>query len=255
MIRFEHLYKRYRGAPQAVLSDFCLEVAEGTVCALLGRSGAGKSTALRLVNRLIEPDDGRISLSGVDVRSLDPFELRRGIGYVLQRVGLLPHLSVGENVGLVPKLSGWKEKEIRARVDELLTLVHLPPDLYRDRDPTELSGGQQQRVGFARALAAYPRVLLMDEPFGALDPVTRAELRTELLSLQRLMGTTTLIVTHDLMEALQVADEIVVLDEGRIVQRATPDELVSRPATDFVARLVEAPRGDAARFAELAGAR
>jgi osmoprotectant transport system ATP-binding protein len=254
VIRFENVQKRYPGASQAVLSNFSLEIGAGTVCALLGRSGAGKSTALRLVNRLIEPDDGQVLLSGVDVRSLDVFELRRGIGYVLQRVGLLPHLSVGENVSLVPKLSGWKESEIRARVDELLTLVHLPPDVYRDRDPSELSGGQQQRVGLARALAAYPRVLLMDEPFGALDPVTRTDLRGELLDLQRLMGTTTLIVTHDLMEALQVADEIVVLDEGRIVQRATPPELVSRPATDFVARLVDAPRRDADRFAEL-GAR
>ncbi len=255
MIRFEAVYKRYRGAPQAVLSDFCLEVAEGTVCALLGRSGAGKSTALRLVNRLLEPDEGRILLSGVDVRTRDVFELRRSIGYVLQRVGLLPHLSVSENVGLVPKLSGWKDLRIRERVDELLTLVHLPPDQYRDRDPSELSGGQLQRVGIARALAAYPRVLLMDEPFGALDPVTRADLRSELSALQRLTGTTTLIVTHDVMEALQVADEIVVLDGGKIVQRATPRELVSKPATDFVARLVEAPRRDAHRFAELGGAR
>jgi osmoprotectant transport system ATP-binding protein len=255
MIRFEAVYKRYQGASQAVLSDFCLEVAEGTVCALLGRSGAGKSTALRLVNRLLEPDEGRILLSGTDVRTRDLFELRRGIGYVLQRVGLLPHLSVGENVGLVPKLSGWKEAQIRARIDELLTLVHLPPELYRDRDPRELSGGQQQRVGFARALAAYPRVLLMDEPFGALDAVTRADLRAELIELQRLTGTTTLIVTHDLMEALQVADEIVVLDEGRIVQRATPRELVTQPASDFVARLVETPRRDALRFAEFGGIR
>jgi osmoprotectant transport system ATP-binding protein len=255
MIRFEGVTKRYPGAPQAVLSDFCLEVTEGTVCALLGRSGAGKSTALRLVNRLLDPDEGRILLAGADVRSLDLFELRRSIGYVLQRVGLLPHLTVGENVGLVPRISGWKDPQIRARVDELLTLVHLPPEVYRDRAPSELSGGQQQRVGFARALAAYPRVLLMDEPFGALDPVTRADLREELVALRRLTGTTTLIVTHDVMEALQVADEIVVLDEGKIVQRATPRELVSHPATDFVARLIEAPRRDTSLFAELGGKR
>jgi osmoprotectant transport system ATP-binding protein len=251
MIRFEAVQKSYPGASQPVLADFSLEVEERSVCALLGRSGAGKSTALRLVNRLLEPDRGRVLVSGVDVRTLNVFELRRGIGYVLQRVGLLPHLSVAENVGLVPRLSGWKEAQIRARVDELLSLVHLPPELYRDREPSELSGGQQQRVGFARALAAYPRVLLMDEPFGALDPVTRADLRAELLGLQRALGTTTLIVTHDLMEALQVADEIVVLDQGRIVQRATPSELVSKPATDFVARLVDAPRRDAQRFDEL----
>ncbi len=250
MIAFHDVSKRY-GTSEPVLRDFSLEVPEGSLCVLLGRSGAGKSTALRLVNRLIEPCTGRVTVDGEDVRDKNEYELRRGIGYVLQRVGLLPHLRVGENVGLVPSLLGWPESQTRERVDELLELVGLPPAEFRERAPAQLSGGQQQRVGFARALAASPRVLLMDEPFGALDPVTRADLREEMVGLQRRLGVTAMLVTHDVIEALVIADEIVVMDRGRIVQRGTPREIVERPADEFVARLIGSPSRDIARISAL----
>jgi osmoprotectant transport system ATP-binding protein len=250
LITFQHVSKRY-GTSEPVLRDFSLTVPEGSLCVLLGRSGAGKSTALRLVNRLIEPSSGRVTVGGEDVREKNEYELRRAIGYVLQRVGLLPHLSVGENVGLVPSLLGWPESKTRERVDELLELVGLEPAEFRERAPAELSGGQQQRVGFARALAAFPRVLLMDEPFGALDPVTRTDLREEMLALQRRLGVTAMLVTHDVIEALVLADEIVVMDRGAIVQRATPRELVEHPANDFVARLVGSPSRDIAHISSL----
>ena len=250
MIAFDHVSKRYDSA-EPVLRDFSLEVPEGSLCVLLGRSGAGKSTALRLVNRLIEPTHGRVTLDGTDVRDRDAYELRRSIGYVLQRVGLLPHLSVSENVGLVPSLLGWPEPRIRERVEELLELVSLDPATFRDRAPAQLSGGQQQRVGFARALAAYPRVLLMDEPFGALDPVTRTDLREEMRALQRRRGVTALLVTHDVIEALVLADEIVVMDRGALVQRGAPRAIVESPADDFVARLIGSPSRDLARISSL----
>jgi osmoprotectant transport system ATP-binding protein len=250
LIVFDQVSKRYESA-EPVLRDFSLEVPEGSLCVLLGRSGAGKSTALRLVNRLIEPSSGRVTVGGEDVRLRNAYELRRSIGYVLQRVGLLPHLSVGENVGLVPSLLGWPEARTSERIEELLELVGLEPAKYRDRSPAQLSGGQQQRVGFARALAAYPRVLLMDEPFGALDPVTRTDLREEMLALQRRLGVTAMLVTHDVIEALVLADEIVVMDRGAIVQRGTPRSIVESPADDFVARLVGSPSRDIARISSL----
>jgi osmoprotectant transport system ATP-binding protein len=250
LIAFDRVSKRYESA-EPVLRDFSLEVPEGSLCVLLGRSGAGKSTALRLVNRLIEPSTGRVTLDGKNVRERDAYELRRSIGYVLQRVGLLPHLSVGENVGLVPSLLGWPEARTRERVDELLELVSLDPATFRGRSPAQLSGGQQQRVGFARALAAYPRVLLMDEPFGALDPVTRTDLREEMLALQRRLGVTAMLVTHDVIEALVLADEIVVMDRGAIVQRGTARTIVENPANDFVARLIGSPSRDIARISSL----
>jgi osmoprotectant transport system ATP-binding protein len=192
-----------------------------------------------------------VFLDGSDVARQDPIALRRGIGYVLQRVGLLPHLSVADNVALVPSLSGWSRQRTSERVSELLLMVGLAPDEYAQRLPTELSGGQQQRVGVARALAASPKVLLMDEPFGALDPITRADLRREVKSLQRLMSVTTVMVTHDVVEALLLADEIVVLDHGVIVQRGTPHELWTAPRTEFVTRLLEAPREDMAELERL----
>lgn len=243
MIRFENVSKRYGGrAP--VLRDFSLAVREGSFCVLLGRSGAGKSTALKLVNRLLEPSAGRVFVGGDDVRQRDPDELRRGIGYVLQRIGLLPHLTVAQNVGLVPSLLGWSASRIAERVSELLNQVGLEPAEYRERMPAELSGGQQQRVGLARALAARPRVLLMDEPFGALDPVTRADLRREVVSLQRRLGLTTIMVTHDVLEALLLADDIVVLEDGRVAQRGSPHELWNDARTAFVERLFARPRED-----------
>jgi osmoprotectant transport system ATP-binding protein len=244
VIRFESVVKRYPGLAQPVLGDFSLEVPEGGFCVLLGRSGAGKSTALKLVNRLVDATSGRVLVNGADVREQNPYELRRGIGYVLQRIGLLPHLCVEENVALVPSLLGWSRARIAERVNELLTMVGLEAAEFRRRMPSELSGGQQQRVGVARALAANPRVLLMDEPFGALDPVTRADLRREVAQIQRQLGLTTIMVTHDVVEALLLADEVVVLDQGVLIQRGTPRELAAAPKSDFVARLLSASRQD-----------
>ena len=248
MIRFENVTKHYPGHAESALLNVDLEIGEGRFCVLLGRSGAGKSTALKLVNRLLEPSAGRVWVQGVEVARQDPIALRRGIGYVLQRIGLLPHLTVAENVALVPSLSGWSRPRTQERVCELLRLVGLPPEDCAQRMPGELSGGQQQRVGLARALAVGPRVLLMDEPFGALDPVTRGDLRREVARLQRTMRVTTVMVTHDVTEALLLADEIVVLDHGAIVRRGAPHELWNDPGNDFVARLLEAPREDMAEL-------
>ncbi len=244
MIRFEQVTKSYAGQSEPVLGDFSVRIRRGCFCVVVGRSGAGKSTALKLVNRMLEPDRGEILVDGTDVRDQNPFELRRGIGYVLQRIGLLPHLSVAENVALVPRLLGWSEERIAKRVNELLSLMKLEPAEYRQRLPAELSGGQQQRVGLARALAGGPRLLLMDEPFGALDALTRADLRHEVTGIHRELGLTTLLVTHDVVEALLLADEVIVLDRGRLVQHGTPAELVRNPASDFVAQLLASPELD-----------
>jgi osmoprotectant transport system ATP-binding protein len=252
VIHFENVSKTYLpGAP--VLDEFSLNVDEGCFCVLLGRSGAGKTTALRLVNRLIEPSSGRVLVAGNDVREQDPHVLRRSVGYVLQRVGLLPHLSVAQNVKLVPSLLGWPEARSAERSAELLNLVGLPPAEFSERMPAELSGGQQQRVGLARALAAGPRVLLMDEPFGALDQVTRAGLRREVAKIQRRLGLTTMMVTHDVIEALLLADQVVVMDHGRIVQRGTPGELWRKPESDFVERLFATSRDDFRELERLFG--
>jgi osmoprotectant transport system ATP-binding protein len=245
--------KRYGrpGAPWAV-HRLSLTVAAGELVALLGESGSGKTTLLKLVNRLLDPDLGEIRVAGRDVRSEDPVALRRTIGYVIQHVGLLPHLSVADNVAMVPRLLGWQRDDIAARVDALLALVGLPPDEYRARFPDELSGGQRQRVGVARALAARPRLVLLDEPFGALDPVTRAALQGEFARIHQELGLTTLLVTHDLAEALTLASRIVVMRSGEVRQIATPRELVTAPADDYVAHLVDVVRGQSRRLHALA---
>jgi osmoprotectant transport system ATP-binding protein len=211
---------------RAVLHDVSLSVAAGEVVALVGRSGSGKTTLLRLVNRLIDPDRGSVLVDGRDTRDWDPIELRRRTGYVIQDVGLFPHLTVADNVAIVPGLLGWDDGRVHARVVELLTLVDLDPNAYASRWPDELSGGQRQRVGLARALAADPPVLLMDEPFGALDPITRAELHVEFRQMQSALKRSVLIVTHDMAEAWALADRIAILHEGRIAACDTPDKLV-----------------------------
>jgi len=254
MIVFDQVSKRYSPTQAPVLDHFSLQIEEGSFCVLLGRSGAGKSTALKLVNRMIEPSAGRVLVAGTDVTAHDPYELRRSIGYVLQRIGLLPHLNVAQNVALVPSLSGWPAARSAERTQELLNLVELPPSEFGERMPAELSGGQQQRVAVARALAAKPRVLLMDEPFGALDPVTRAGLRRRVAKIQRRLGLTTVMVTHDVLEALLLADQIVVMDRGRIVQRGTPRELWTSPATSFVERLLMTSREDFQELERIFGA-
>jgi osmoprotectant transport system ATP-binding protein len=242
MICYEAATKRYGDGPPA-LDRLTLEVPAGETCVLVGPSGGGKTTALKLVNRLVEPTSGRVLIDGRDVAATDPVSLRRGIGYVIQQVGLFPHLDVAANVATVPRLLGWDRRRIDERVDELLDLVGLEPATYRHRRPDELSGGQRQRVGVARALAADPPILLMDEPFGAVDPVTRARLQDEFLRLQRTLRRTVVLVTHDIDEALRLGDRLAVLAAGgRLDQYGTPAEVLARPATDFVAGFVGAGR-------------
>ena len=241
MITFEAVTKRYGDA--VVVDALDLEVPPGELLVLVGPSGCGKTTTLRMVNRMVEPTSGRLCVGGRDVREVDPATLRRGIGYVIQQGGLFPHRTVAQNVATVPKLLGWDATRMQQRVDELLELVGLPPDV-RDRYPHQLSGGQRQRVGVARALAADPPVLLMDEPFGAVDPVVRARLQESLLALQAAVCKTVLVVTHDIDEAIRLADRVAIFAPGgRLAQVATPRELLADPADDFVAGFLGPERG------------
>jgi osmoprotectant transport system ATP-binding protein len=242
MIALENVCKSYDGGGTYSVRDVSLTVPSGELLALLGGSGCGKTTTLKMINRLVEPTSGRVEIDGRDARTLDPVELRRGIGYVFQGVGLFPHMTVADNVATVPRLLGWPAERTAARVDELLALVRLPAEQYRDRFPRELSGGQQQRVGFARALAAGPRVMLLDEPFGALDPVTRDELRDEFLAIRKRLNLTAVMVTHDMTEALLSADRIAVMNGGRLLREGTPRELLTSPGDPFVAALVAGPK-------------
>jgi osmoprotectant transport system ATP-binding protein len=209
---------------------------------LIGPSGCGKTTTMRIVNRMIEPDGGTVSIGGRDVTSVDPVELRRRIGYVIQQIGLFPHWSIAENIATVPRLLGWDERRIAARVDELLALVGMDPAIYRDRFPRELSGGQKQRVGVARALAADPPVMLMDEPFGAIDPITRAHLQDEFLRILRDLAKTIVFVTHDIDEAIRMGDRIAIMREGALVQYDTPEAILAHPADAFVEAFVGSDR-------------
>ncbi|HEY0394612.1 MAG TPA: ABC transporter ATP-binding protein [Candidatus Elarobacter sp.] len=229
---------RYPKAATAAVHDVDLTIEAGEFAVLLGPSGCGKSTLLRTLNRLVEPTAGEVLIDGVDARRRDATELRRGIGYVIQAVGLFPHYTVAENVGVVPQLLGWERARIDARVDELLRLIRLDPARYRGRRPRELSGGEAQRVGVARALAAQPRVLLMDEPFAAVDAIVRASLQEEIARVHRELGTTVVFVTHDVDEALRLADRIVVMNAGRVVQAAPPATVLEQPADAFVRDLV-----------------
>ncbi|GAA0480349.1 ABC transporter [Paractinoplanes deccanensis] len=242
-ITLQDVGKTYPDGTVAV-GDFSLEVRAGELTVLIGPSGCGKSTILRMINRLIEPTKGTILLDGQDILKRNPVELRRHIGYVIQNVGLFPHQKIGANIGTVPKLLGWDRARVRARADELLDLVGLDPARYRDRYPHELSGGQRQRVGVARALAADPLVLLMDEPFSAVDPIARGRLQEEFLKLQAAVRKTIVMVTHDIDEAVRLGDRIAVLAEGgRLQQYAPPAELLSRPNSAAVASFVGADRG------------
>jgi len=242
-ISVENVGKVYPDGTVAV-GDISFEVPAGELVVLIGPSGSGKSTLLRMLNRLIEPSKGAIKIDGTDITAQDPTELRRQIGYVIQNVGLFPHQSIRTNVGTVPRLLGWKSKQVRTRADELLDLVGLDPSRYGNRYPHELSGGQRQRVGVARALAADPKVLLMDEPFSAVDPIVRGRLQEEFLRLQAAVRKTIVLVTHDIDEAVRLGDRIVVLGEGgRLLQYAPPPELLSNPADDVVRDFVGADRG------------
>ncbi|HJW22365.1 MAG TPA: betaine/proline/choline family ABC transporter ATP-binding protein [Candidatus Limnocylindrales bacterium] len=247
-VTFDHVTKRYPGSGGAgtpgAVNDLSLEVPAGKICVLVGPSGCGKTTSLKMVNRLIEPTSGRILVGGEDVAARDAIELRRGIGYVIQQVGLFPHQTVVGNVETVPRLLGWDAARRHRRATELLELVGLEPSRYAARYPSQLSGGERQRVGVARALAADPPVLLMDEPFGAVDPIVRERLQNELLRLQESLAKTILFVTHDIDEAIKMGDLVAVMQAGgRLAQFGPPDEILASPASDFVARFVGADRG------------
>ncbi|WP_049917746.1 ABC transporter ATP-binding protein [Haloferax denitrificans] len=241
-IRFEDVTKVYSDGTVAI-ENVSYEVEEGTTTVLVGPSGCGKTTTMKLVNRLEDPSGGTVYYEGSDVEELDRIDLRRDIGYVIQEIGLFGHMTVGENIATVPELKGWDESRIDERIDELLELMDMPPEDYCDQYPRELSGGQRQRVGIARALASEPDVMLMDEPFGALDPITRENLQDEFLELQQQIDTTILFVTHSIDEALKMGDKIAIYDVGQVVQYDTPQEILENPANEFVEDFVGADRG------------
>ena len=237
MIEFNNITKVYNDGTVAV-EDISFTVEEGTTTVLVGPSGCGKTTTMKLVNRLEDPTDGTVYFDGQDVMEMDPVKLRRDIGYVIQEIGLFDHMTVGENIATVPELKGWDRERIDARINELLNLMDLPAEQYRDQYPDELSGGQRQRIGVARALAADPDVLLMDEPFGALDPITRSSLQDEFLEIQEQINTTILFVTHSVDEALKMGDRIAIFDVGELVRYDTPAKILEDPGTEFVADFI-----------------
>jgi osmoprotectant transport system ATP-binding protein len=251
VIRLENVSKSYDEGESLAVNGVSLEVGQGEVVALIGESGCGKSTLLKMVNRLVSPTDGAVYVNGNDVAGADPVALRRNMGYVFQDIGLFPHYTVSENVAAVPRLLGWSRDDIDGRVGEILDFVGLPAAEYGERAPAELSGGQQQRVGVARALAARPDVVLMDEPFGALDPITRASIQDEFDRIQTDLDLTVLMVTHDMTEAMLLADRIAVMKDGELSQIGTPSELLQQPSDDYVESLVGIPKERADRLEAL----
>lgn len=243
MISLRHVTKRFPTSKDAAVEDLSLDVCRGETVVLVGPSGCGKTTTMRMINRLIEPTSGTILVDGRDVMQQDPVQLRRGIGYVIQSIGLLPHRTVAQNIATVPKLVGWDQERIDRRVDELMEIFGLDPDL-KSRYPLELSGGQRQRVGVARALAVDPPVMLMDEPFAAVDPIVRARLQDQFLDIQRRLRKTTVFVTHDIDEAIKLADRIAIMNIGGVIEQfATPEEILREPANEFVVQFVGPERG------------
>jgi osmoprotectant transport system ATP-binding protein len=243
MIKFRGVSKTYPGSDRPVVNDLSFEILEGEICVLVGPSGCGKTTTMRMVNRLIEPTEGEILIGGEPNTRMSGTQLRRKIGYAIQQIGLFPHRTIAENIATVPSLLGWDKQRIRERVDELLELVGLDPADYRNRYPVELSGGQQQRVGVARALAADPPIMLMDEPFGAVDPITRERLQDEFLNIQQNIKKTIVFVTHDIDEAIKIGDKIAILKQGGVLaQYDTPENILSSPNSEFVASFVGADR-------------
>ncbi|MDQ2962544.1 MAG: ATP-binding cassette domain-containing protein [Pseudomonadota bacterium] len=242
MIDLDALTKSFPGSPRPAVDRLTLTIPAGEVCVLIGPSGCGKTTTMRMINRMIEPDAGAIMVEGRNILHVDPVELRRSIGYVIQQVGLFPHWSIADNIATVPRLLGWEPTRTDARVDELLSLVGMEPAQYRQRFPRELSGGQKQRVGVARALAADPPVMLMDEPFGALDPITRTRLQAEFLRILRGLKKTIVFVTHDIDEAIKMGDRIAIMKDGELVQYDTPEAILARPVDAFVEEFVGSDR-------------
>lgn len=241
-IEIQNVVKRFRGASYNAVDNVSFTVQEGEFITILGSSGCGKTTLLKMINRLYEPDSGSILLFGENVRDADVIQVRRRIGYVIQQIGLFPHYTIGDNIATVPKLLKWEKARINARVDELLTLVGMEPKEFKDRYPSQLSGGQQQRVGLARALAADPKIMLMDEPFGAVDSITRTKLQNELITLHKETGKTFLFVTHDIEEAFMLGSRVIIMNEGKIVQFDTPENIIRYPADGFVSSLVESAK-------------
>jgi osmoprotectant transport system ATP-binding protein len=241
-IEFQNVTKTFRGAGYHAANCVSFVIDEGEFITILGSSGCGKTTLLKMVNRLYEPDSGKIMLFGADISSIDVVKVRRRIGYVIQQIGLFPHFTVGENIAVVPNLLKWEKEKTDARVEELMEMIGLKPEEYKNRYPVQLSGGQQQRVGLARALAADPKILLMDEPFGAIDSIARIKLQDELLALHQRMKKTILFVTHDIEEALKMGSRVMVMNEGKIVQFDTPERIIRHPRDEFVRSLVESAK-------------
>jgi len=238
MIKLEKVTKVYSDQEEPAVDNLSMEIKEGEVCVLVGPSGCGKTTTMKMINKLEEPNSGTIYVDGKDISTVNSIQLRLDIGYVIQEIGLFPHMTIADNVATVPREKKWPADQIRHRVDELMEMVGLPPKIYRQRKPTDLSGGQRQRVGVARAMAADPPILLMDEPFGAVDPITRARLQNEFLRIQEQMKKTIVFVTHDIDEAIKMGDKIAVMRRGKLVQYSSPDEILSSPADEFVSKLV-----------------
>lgn len=244
MIELQNVTKIYPGQRRPAVSGVSFSVPEGKTCVLIGPSGCGKTTIMKMINRIIEPSEGTILVNGQNAREMNAVKLRRTIGYVIQQIGLFPHMTIQQNIGVVPRLLGWPRAKIAQRADELIELVGMDPVAYRDRYPRELSGGQRQRIGVARALAADPPVMLMDEPFGAVDPITRDRLQNEFLRLQERLHKTIVFVTHDIDEAIKMGDQIVILQTGGLIQQiGSPDDILANPANDFVADFVGTDRG------------
>lgn len=237
VVKYENVSKVFDDDFEAV-KELNLKIDKGEFVCLIGPSGCGKTTSLKMVNRLIEPTKGRIWVEGQNIMEMNPVQLRRRIGYVIQQIGLFPHMTIAQNIGIVPRLLGWEKPKIEQRVTELLDLVGMEPNVYRNRFPKELSGGQQQRIGVLRALAAEPELILMDEPFGALDPITREQLQDEFKSLQERLGKTIIFVTHDMDEALKLGDRVAIMNEGKLVQIDSPDEILRNPANEFVEQFI-----------------
>ncbi len=243
MIQLEHISKRFPDAARPAVDRLSLTVEKGKICVFVGPSGCGKTTILRMINRLVEPDEGTIFIDGKNILQMNPPLLRRTIGYVIQQVGLLPHRTIGQNISLVPELLGWPREKTARKVRELLEMTGLAPEEFENKYPYQLSGGQAQRVGVARALAADPPIMLMDEPFAAVDPIIRMHLQDEFLRVQQHVRKTICFVTHDISEAVKIGDYLVILNQGRLVQSGTPIEILTHPSNDFVSRLIGDDRG------------